>query len=314
VAHRPATPITSTCAVLFRVGFVADVAGLDSAADAAGWRGVRDGLRGLPCAYADVAVATRPSDYRPLLQAYAGYDLVIAGSFLLTDPVVDVARATPGTHFALVDPIVAPTAQANLAVLTFRDDQAAYLAGALAAMATKTGIVAGVYGPGGAADQRNRSGFEHGAAYVRPGVQVLGAYQPAGDGLPYGNPGWGAAQASAFARQGADVIFGTGGSTGKGALRGAAEAGSRCIGADDLSPDPAIDCLLASAIKHVDRGVALMVADSAAGRWAGGLRPLGLAQGAVELAPVQRELLPGQLDELQAIAAKLAAGVLATGG
>jgi basic membrane protein A and related proteins len=299
--------------VLFRVGFVTDVAGLDSSADAAGWRGVRDGLRGLPCAHADVAVATRPSDYRPFLQAYAGYDLVIAGSFLLTDPVADVARANPRTHFILVDPIVAPMPLANLAVLTFRDDQAAYLAGALAAMVTKTGIVAGVYGPGGAVDQRNRAGFEHGAGYVRPGVRVLGAYQPAGDGLPYANPGWGAAQARAFALQGADVIFGTAGSTGKGALQGASQAGSRCIGADDLSPDPAIDCRMASAIKHVDHGVALTVADAAAGHWIGGLRTVGLAEGAVELAPVQHDLSGSQVEELRTIAGRLASGALATG-
>jgi basic membrane protein A len=300
---------------LFRVGFVTDVAGLDSAADAAGWRGVRDGLRGLACARADVAVATRPSDYRQLLQAYAGYDLVIAGSFLLTDPVIDVARANPRAHFILVDPIVAPMAQANLAVLTFRDDQAAFLAGALAATVTKTGVIAGVYGPSGAADQRNRAGFEHGAGYVNPGVHVLGAYQPAADGLPYANPGWGAAQARAFARQGADVIFGTGGSTGKGALRGAAQAGSMCIGGDmEATSDPTVsDCLLASAVKHLDRGVALIVAVAASGHWSGGVRSLGLSEGAVELAPVQHELFARHLEEIQTIAAKLAAGALTTG-
>ena len=299
--------------MLFRVGFVADVAGLDSSADAAGWRGVRDGLRGLPCAHVDVAVATRPSDYRPLLQAYAGYDLVIAGSFLLTDPVIDVARANTRTHFILVDPIAAPMPPANLAVLTFRDDQAAYLAGALAAMVTKTGIVAGVYGPDGAADQRNRAGFEHGAAYVRPGLHVLGAYQPAGDGLPYANPEWGAAQARGFAGQGADVIFGSGGSSGNGALRGATQAGSRCIGAEDWLPDPAIACLLARTIKHLDHAVALMVADAAAGHWVGGARTVGLAEGAVELAPVQHELSASQLDELQTIAGRLASDALPTG-
>jgi basic membrane protein A and related proteins len=293
---------------------VADVAGLDSRADAAGWRGVRDSLRGLPCAGADVAVPNRPAQYRELLQAYAGYGLVIAGSFLLTDAVIDMARANPGTRFVLVDPIVTPPAQPNLAVLIFRDDQTAYLAGALAAIVTKTGVVAGVYGPFGAADQRHRSAFEHGAAYVRPGIRVLDAYQPAGDGLPYANPGWGAAQARAFVRQGADVIFGTGGSTGTGAVRGAAQAGSSCIGAEDSSPDPALsDCLLASTIKHVDRGVALMVADAAAGHWAGVTRTVGLAEGAVELAPVQHELSPGQLQALQTIAARLSAGTLKTG-
>jgi basic membrane protein A and related proteins len=294
---------------------VADVAGLDSRADAAAWRGVRDGLRGLRCARADVAVPNHPAQYRQLLQAYAGYDLVIAGSFLLTDAVADVAGSNPGTHFVLVDPIVAPATQPNLAVLVFREDQAAFLAGALAGMVSKTNVIAGIYGPFGAADQRNRAGFEHGAAYVRPGIRVLGAYQPAADGLPYANPGWGAAQPRNFALQGADVIFGEGGSTGKGALRGASQAGSMCIGADlDSSTDPTVsDCLLASAIKHVDRGVASIVADASASHWAGGTHTLGLSDGAVELTPVQHALPRGQLDELQTIAARLAAGALTTG-
>jgi basic membrane protein A len=312
---QPSPIAGPVCGQIFRVGFVADVAGLDSRADAAGWRGVRDSLRGLPCARADVAIPNRPAQYRELLQAYAGYDLVVAGSFLLTDAVADVARANPGTRFVLVDPIVAPAAPPNLAVLVFRDDQAAYLAGALAGMVTRTGVIAGIYGPFGAADQRNRAGFEHGAEYVKPGIRVLGAYQPAADGLPYANPGWGAAQARAFVRQGADVIFGTGGSTGTGALRGAAQAGSMCIGADMEAPsDPAVsECLLASAIKHLDRGVALIVADAAAGHWSGGVRSLGLSEGVVELVPVQHELLAGRLEELRTIAARLAAGALTTG-
>jgi len=314
VQQKPATSALATCAATFRVGFVADITGIDSRADAAVWRGVRDGLRGLTCTHADVAVPRRPSDYRQLLQAYAEYDLVIAGSFLLTDAVVDVARTNPGTRFVLVDPMVAPMAQPNLAVLVFRDDQAAYLAGALAGMVTRTGVIAGVYGPFGAADQRNRAGFEHGAANVRPGVRVLGAYQPAADGLPYANPGWGAAQARAFVRQGADVIFGIGGSTGKGALRGAAQAGSPCIGPDDSSADPAVSaCLLAITIKHPDRGVALIVADAAGGHWASGIRSVGLSEGALELAPVEHEVSPGVLEDLRTIGGRLSAGTLQTG-
>jgi basic membrane protein A len=227
--------------------------------------------------------------------------------------VADVARANPGTRFVLVDPIVAPAGPGNLAVLVFRDDQSAFLAGALAGMVSKTGVIAGVYGPFGAADQRNRAGFEHGAAYAKPGIRVLGAYQPAADGLPYANPGWGAAQAREFTQQGADVIFGTGGSTGKWALRGAAQAGRFCIGVDEATDPSVSDCLLASAIKHVERGVALIVADAAAGSWSGGVRSVGLSEGAVELAPVQNELSAAQLEAIQTIAARLAAGALTTG-
>ncbi|HEV2012336.1 MAG TPA: BMP family ABC transporter substrate-binding protein [Candidatus Dormibacteraeota bacterium] len=309
-AATTATTATSSCVKKFSIGFVADVAGLNSRADAAAWQGVGEALRHRPCAHAYLAIPTRPSQYGQVLQAYAGYDIVIAGSFLLTSAVVDAARANPDTHFLLVDPIVAPAGPANLAVLTFRDDQAAYLAGALAGMVTKTGVIAGVYGPGGAPDQRDRTGFEHGALYVRPGVRVLGAYQPAADGRPYDNPAWGAAQARAFVQLGADVIFGTGGTTGQGALLGAAQAGSLCIGAEvDSSLDPAArSCLLASSMKFIDRGVALTVADAAAGHWAGGVHAVGLAEGAVELGSLRRELLPGQLERLQTIAGLLAAG------
>ena len=299
------------CAQTFRVGFVADVAGLRSSVDAAAWRGVGEALRDISCGHADLTLPARPSEYRLMLQAYAGYDLVVAGSFLLTDPAVDVARANPATHFLLVDPIVTPPDVPNLAVLTFRSDQGAFLAGALAGMVTHTGVVAGVYGPEGAIDKTNRTGFEHGAQYVRPDVHVLGAYQPA-EGKPYADPMWGADQARAFSSQHADVIFGAGGTSGEGALLGAAQSGVVCIGAGiDASGDPG--CLLASSMKFIDRGVRMTVADAIAGQWRGGLRSLGLAEDAIGLSPVRRPLPPGQLEQLQNIAAQLAAGKLATG-
>jgi basic membrane lipoprotein Med (substrate-binding protein (PBP1-ABC) superfamily) len=272
---------------------------------------VSEALRASPCVQADLALPTRPSDYRRTLQAYAGYDLVIAGSFLLTDPVVDVARANPATHFVLVDPIVTPPAVPNLAVLAFRSDQGAFLAGALAGIVTQTGVVGGVYGPEGANDRSNRTGFEHGARYVRPGVLVLGAYQPAQDGKPYSNPVWGADQARAFAGQHADVIFGTGGTTGQGALLGAAQAGIGCIGADIVaSGGPG--CLLASSVKFIDHGVRMTIAGAIAGRWRGGVQPVGLADAAVGLTP-SRQIPPEQSERLRTIAGMLAAGELATG-
>ena len=309
---NPSHSTGPACAGTFRIAFVADVAGMRSAVDASGWGGVGEALRASSCAHTDLALPARPSDYRRTLQAYAGYDLVIAGSFLLTDPVVDVARANPMTHFLLIDPIVVPSEPPNLAVLTFRDDQSAFLAGALAGIVTQTGVVAGVYGPEGAPDKTNRAGFERGARYVRPSVRVFGAYQPAEDGKPYLNPIWGGAQARTFAGQHADVIFGSGGTTGQGALLGATQAGVGCIGADaDQSGAPG--CLLASTVKFIDRGVRMTTADAIAGRWRGGIRAMGLAEDAVGLSLVTRRLPPEQLQQVQTIADLLASGQLATG-
>ena len=298
---------------------MADVAGLGSSVDSAGWRGVSDALRSVSCSHADLALPTRPSDYRRLLQAYAGYDLVIAGSFLLTDPVVDIARANPATHFMLVDPLVTPPNLPNLAVITFRSDESAFLAGALAGMVTQTGIVAGVYGPEGAIDRSSRTGFEHGARYVRSTVRVLGAYQPPQAGEPYGNPTWGADQARIFSGQQADVIFGAGGTTGQGALLGAAQGGRACIGVHvdvDADPgragDPAAACLLASAATHLAPSVAMAITDLASGRWQGGSRALGLADHAVGLSVYRT--LPSEVQErITKVTDLLVSGALTTG-
>jgi len=45
-------------------------------------------------------------------------------------------------------------------------------------------------------------------------------------------------------------------------------------------------CLLASSMKFIDRGVQMTVTDTIAGRWRGGLRALGLLEGAVGLSPL----------------------------
>jgi basic membrane protein A len=281
LAPSPSPTATPACASVFRVAFVADVAGLRSSVDAAGWRGVNQAVGEAACAAAELALPARPSEYRRVLQAYAGYDVVIAGSFLLTDAVVEIARANPATHFVLVDPLVAPPDVPNLAVLTFRSDQAAFLAGALAGILTGNGVVAGIYGPAGAIDQASRLGFERGARFVRRGVRVLGAYQPAGS-APYSDPAWGTAQARAFVREHADVIFGTGGTTGQGALLGATQSGALCIN-EGLAASSEPSCVIATSVKFVDRAVKMAVADAIAGEWHSGVRSLGVAQRAVGL-------------------------------
>ena len=276
---------TLICASHFRVSFVADVAGMRSAVDAAGWKGVQSAQHELPCLQAELIASRHPSDYRDNLQAAVDRhsDLIIAGSFLLAGDTVDAALANPQAHFVLVNSLVPISGPANLIIITFREDDAGYLAGALAGRTTKTGVIAGVYGLEDDHDTAYRLGFERGAHDISPSIRVLGVYQGAQDGSPYNNPEWGAAQARAFLGQGADVIFGSGDLTGYGALTAAAEAGKSCITIGYSAEPAAPVCLVATVVLHVDRAIAAITIDAAAGRWQGGERRYGLRDGYIEL-------------------------------
>jgi len=215
-------------------------------------------------------------------------DLVIAGSFLLTDAVVAAAADRPAGRFIVIDPLVTPAPGPNLEVISFREDQAGFLAGALAAMVSRTRVLGGVYGPEGGAMTRYRHGFEMGATTIDASIRVLGAYQPAADGRPFGNAEWGQQQALTWLAGGADVIFGAGGSTGEAALLPAAADHRHCVGsgADEFLTFPAARaCLLTSAMIHADRAVETAVLSAADGRFASGTRVFGVADGVVGLAP-----------------------------
>jgi basic membrane protein A and related proteins len=281
----PTSAPTPRCATYFHVTFVADVAGLSSATDAAGWQGVHEAVARRPCLDAELMTPKRPSDYATTLQAAVSRhsDLIIAGSFLLTDATVEAAIANPSTRFVLVYPLVALSGPPNLSVITIRENEAGFLAGALAGLTTRTNIVGGVYGLEDDHDRRYRQGFERGAQAVNPTVQVLGAFQGARDGPPYANPEWGATQARAFLARGADVLFGSGDLTGQGALETTSEAAKACITVGIAVNWSAEPCLIGAVLLRVDRAVGAIAEDAAGGRWQGGSRCFGVADGVVEI-------------------------------
>ena len=87
------------------------------------------------------------------------------------------------------------------------------------------------------------------------------------------DPEWGAATAATLTAGGADVIFGAGGTTGNGAVIGAAEAGVYAIGVDTdqyhTLPE-ARGSMLSSALKLITPGVFELIELAMAGGFNGG--------------------------------------------
>ncbi len=201
------------------------------------------------------------ADYENNIQTMVDeeFDIIVTVGFLIQDQTAAAAAANPDIFFIGVDQFYAPgTVTDNLIGLQFREDQAGFLAGALAAMMTESGTVGVVAGVEIPPVKKFRNGFDNGAQYVNPDINLLGVYVPS-----FIDPALGASTAEQLIGEGADVIFGAGGPTGSGGIAAAAASGAYVIGVDQDEytttfgggSAPGADRILSSAIKRVDVSV-----------------------------------------------------------
>jgi basic membrane protein A len=318
-------PAAASCSKTFKVGFVTDIGKLgDKGFNDAGWKGVQDAAADSSlCVSAKYLESKQPTDYTPNIQQFVDqkYDMVVAAGFLLGDDTVKAAKANPSVKFSIVDAAdyADKVAPANFTGLQFKQDQAGYLVGALAALMSKTNHVGGVYGLDVPAVVQFRKGYENGAKYINPGIKVDGVFHPAAANA-FADPDWGKARAQDELSGGADVIFAAGGATGNGALLAAKEAGKPCIGVDvdQYFTYPDVDpCLVTSAEKHISVAVKSIIVSAVKNQWpTGGIQTFELKNDGVGLAPYHQWDSKVSADikaKLKDIQDKLKNGTLSTG-
>lgn len=278
---------------------------------------------GLETTYAEPQAAV---DYRPAIENCIedGFEAVITVGFTIYDVTLEVAAEYPDTYFIGVDHFDTMGLE-NYVGLDFRDDQAGFLMGALAAMVTETGSVAGVYGPDVPQVVRFRNGFEQGALYMGAElgkeITVGGVYLDSFD-----DPATGASTAAQFIGEGTDVIFGVGGPTGTGAILYAAGEGAWVIGVDQdeyetsfgAGETPGADKIISSAIKRIDVAVYDMLQVLAEGdfeNFPGGSNYLSsAANDGIDFAPQHDADIPEEYHEtLRELVQMMADGELETG-
>lgn len=245
----------------FCIGLVTSLDGLnDQAFNQAAWEAMQQ-ARSEWGANVQVIETANWKDYAKNITTFAdeGYDAIVTVGYDLTEATTDVATKYPDQYFIGVDQSPEkPTP--NYVGLIFPDDEAGFLAGALAAQLTQSGKIGGVF----ASDAvtyvwRFGEGFKAGAQYIKPEMEVLVSYHnDTSIATSFADPEWGASAALGLINQGADIICGAGGTTGNGAVVGAVQAGALAIGYNTdqfyTLPD-AQKGLLSSAIKLIKPGV-----------------------------------------------------------
>jgi basic membrane protein A and related proteins len=315
---------SANCSKTFKVGLVTDVGKLsDKSFNANSWQGVLDAQSDASLCVQGKAIESNSSeDYQKNLRLFGdgGYDAVVAVGFNLGADAQSFAKQYPNVKVIMVDAAPDPGAPTNITSLLFREDQAGFLAGAVAGLYTKTNVIAGVYGLDIPPVERYRIGYENGAKYVNPKITTLGVYQTACScPKDFNDPDWGKARGLEFAGRQADVLFGAGGNTGNGALLAALQKNVACVGVDVdqfVSYPEAAPCLLTSAEKHLALAVKTAIVQSVKGQFKPGIQTFDATTGGVGVAPFHNfdsKLTSDQKAKIDSIQKGLQDGSIKTG-
>src|SRR5262245_23637389 len=303
-----------------QVGLVTDIGKVDDRTfNEFAYKGMMRAVKefGLKSAFIETQ---QPTDYEKNIEQFAsaGYDVVITVGFMLGDATKKIAQKYPKVHFAIVDFAYDPPVN-NIVGLLFGEDQAGFLAGALAGLVTKSKTVGMVAGADIPPVVRFRKGYEAGVRHVCSKCEILGVYIDS-----FNDPARGKTAALSQIDEGADVIFGGGGTTGSGAILGAAQAGAWVIGVDQdeylttfkQGQAKGANKLLSSAMKRVDNAVYGAIKLAVEGTFQGGMQVFDASNDGIGLAPFHdtESAIPEAVKvKLQEIATGLKVNTIKTG-
>ncbi|MEW6208443.1 MAG: BMP family ABC transporter substrate-binding protein [Acidobacteriota bacterium] len=292
-----------------RVGIVFDIGGKDDKSfNAAAWEGVRRAAQDFPIHLRDVEPGD-PTSIEPCMRAFAerGYDLIIGVGFAQAPIMDQVARDYPRLKFAIIDGVIDSP---NVASLIFKEHEGSFLVGMIAGNLTKTGKIGFVGGMDIPLIHKFKKGYEEGAKYANPNVQVFENYVGVTDAA-WNNPGKGKELATAQIDRGADILFQAAGNSGLGVFDAAEETSKLAIGVDSNQNWVKPGFILTSMIKRVDVSVYNTVRDLVDGQFKGGIHLFGLENDGVGYAldEYNEKLIPRSvLEEVERAKREIIAG------
>jgi basic membrane protein A and related proteins len=207
--------------------------------------------------------------------AQRGANPVVGVGFPQASSIEAVAKDFPKLQFAIVDMVVDLP---NVQSFVYREHEGGFLAGLLAAMASKSGRIGFVGGQDIPLIRKVLCGYEQGAKYANPKIQVISAMTGTTNAA-WTDPARGAELTRVQAAQGVDVIMAAAGTTGLGVLQTAKDLGMLGIGVDSNQNGLHPGRMLTSLLKRTDVAVY-----QAFGGVKPGVTTLGLKEGGLDLA------------------------------
>jgi len=296
---EPAASASAATKSDLKIGVVTDVGTVnDKNFNEFTFVGAQQGAAAIGADPPPVVVPTSDADYAPLIQAFVDqdFDVIVAAGFNLVPATAAAAKANPDIWFIGVDhaPCLDKTGTVDLTfadcsgvvaellpkyiAINYAEDQAGYLAGIVAGLATKSNTIGAVGGVSLCGPCiRYMQGYELGAKSVNPAVVVKSAFVSDSDfKVGFADQAAGKTFGDQFIKQnaGIDVLFQVAGLTGNGIVDAACAAKINAIGVDvdqHESYPASAACILTSAEKHLAVSVSDSIVAIADGTAKGGL-------------------------------------------
>jgi basic membrane protein A len=280
------TIITTSCGALsgltgssLKIGLVTDVGGLnDKSFNALANTGRLDAAKDFGVT-TSVIESKKQEDYVPNLTTFAqqNYDLVIGVGFLMTNSIWTVAKQFPNVKFALIDGAPADAAGKtqnlpNVANLFFKEQEAGYLVGVIAATMAKDKVgkathntVCSMGGIPIPPVDHYIAGYQDAVKTISPSTTILNGYSN-----DFVDQAKGKEVGLNHISKNCDILFQVAGGSGLGYIAAAKDKGVYAIGVDADQADVAPGVVITSALKRVNKAVYNTVQAVKDGKYAAG--------------------------------------------
>ncbi|MEI4771614.1 BMP family ABC transporter substrate-binding protein [Psychrobacillus sp. FJAT-51614] len=207
-------------------------------------------------------------------------DLIIGLGFSVQESLEKVANENPKTTFLLID---GKSDLPNVYNVSFKEEEASYLIGALAGLKTTTNVVGFVGGEEIPLIKKFESGFIQGVKSVNPEAEVLSKFSGS-----FSDDKLGASIANEMISAKADFIYPAAGFTGVGVILESQRAGTYSFGVDSDQFYLAEKAVVSSMLKQVDIAIYTTVKELVeTGNISEKNQELGIKENGVNIAPIR---------------------------
>lgn len=217
-------------------------------------------------------------------------DLIIGVGYQLKDSIADASKNYPEQKFAIMDETYDEIPE-NVVPVTFKEEEAAYLAGIIAAKMSETNTIGFIGGLPAPSVVKYQYGFKYGVTSTNKDAKVL---------EQYANTFTDQAKGKSIAKQmfssNVDIILPAAGDTGVGTIEAAKENNKLAMGIDRDQNYLAKENVITSAIKKLNVASYDLAKDLVEGNFKGGEEKVyGLKEGGVGLSENTSKYVPKEV-------------------